>query len=73
MAFAVEAIDLCGLSNKMHRQLLPKKNKVNLCLLIAKDVLPSLITNETEHISFKSGCVILVMKDLKGDWVIVLC
>ena len=30
------------------------------------------ISNKTEHLSFKSGCVVRVAKHLKEDWFIVL-
>ena len=33
---------------------------------------PSFITNKTEHIIFKSVCVVRVAKHLTGDWFIVL-
>ena len=50
----------------MRRQLQP--NKVVLAVYIAaKDVLVALhYTIKTERVSFKSGCVILVAKHLKG-------
>ena len=46
MALAVDVIYSRGLSNKMHRQLQPKKTKVRKAVLAvfiaAKDVLPAL-------------------------------
>ena len=37
-----------------------------------KMFLLSFITNKTERISFKSGCVVLVGKHLKGDWLLII-
>ena len=67
MAFAIDIIHGHGLRYEMHRQLQLKKTEVRLCLLLIKQqkafyVLH--ITSKTEHFSFKSGCVVQVMKCL---------
>ena len=47
------------------------QSKAILAVYIAeKDVLAAFIANKTEHVSFKSGCVVLVVK---VDWFVVLC
>ena len=75
MALVVDVIDRSGLSNKMCSQLQPTKTKVTLYFpfIPAKGVFPLFITNKMECISFKSGCVVVrVVKNLKGDWFVVL-
>ena len=80
MNLAIDVIDRHGPNNEMHHQLQPKKPKATTCIKAAlvvftatKDKYPPFITNKTEHISFKSGCVLQVAKHLKGGWFIVLC
>ena len=68
MLLAVNVIDRRGPSNEMRHQL-QSKNKVRQ----QKKFYSSFISNKTEHINFKSGCVIQVVKHLYGDWFIVLC
>ena len=41
--------------------------------IAAKDVLVTLISNKTERVNFKSGCVVWVTKYLEGDWFLVVC
>ena len=64
MALHINVIDGHGPRDKMCCQLQPKQTKaINAALsvyIIAKGVLPPFITNKIEHLSFKSGCVILV-------------
>ena len=43
-----------------------------LSVYIEKTFYMPFITNKTEHISFKSGCVIRVVKHLNRDWFIAL-
>ena len=63
MALSVDVIDRRGTSNKMRRQLKPKKAKVRLHKAFIKQQktfrLP-FITNKTKCFSFKSGCVVCV-------------
>ena len=63
MALAINVIERRALSNKMRRQLQPKKTKVRLCYITvyiaAKDIIPPFIT-KTKRFGFKSGCVVLV-------------
>ena len=60
MALVINLIDRHGPSNELRCQLQLKRTKVRLfsCL--------------TKCVSFKSGCVVRVVKHLKGDWFIVL-
>ena len=76
MVLAVHVIDRRGSSNEMRLQLQPKKTKVRLYYLFIlqqKTFQPPFITKKVECISFKSGCVVHVVKHSKGDWFIVLC
>ena len=75
MTLAADSIDRCGPSNEMHRQLQSKKTKVRLYqpLIQQQKVFhPMYITKKMEHISFKSGHVEWMTKDLKGNWLVVL-
>jgi len=56
MALAVDIIDRRRPSNKMHRQLQPKKTYITH-LYSSKRVLPAL---QTKQFSFKGGCVVHV-------------
>ena len=56
MALAVDVIDRRRPSNKMHRQLQPKKTYITH-LYSSKRVL---LTLQTKHFSFKDGCVVRV-------------
>ena len=65
MALAVDITDGRGLSNKAHRELLPKKSKGMLYLpfVTRLKVFNQLyITNKTERFSFKSGRAMRVAK-----------
>ena len=67
-------------SNKMHTQLQPKKIKIGrityvavICVVWQQKALYTLYTTiKTERFSFKTGCVIQVVKHLKEDWLLVL-
>ena len=63
MALAVDVIDRHGPSKEMRHHLQPKKTKVTLyylCILQQNMFYLSYITNKTECLSFKSGCVVRV-------------
>ena len=64
MSLAVNFIDRRGPSNKMRRQLQPKKTKVMLYSLfiyiVVKDIYPLFITNKAESFNFKSGPIVWV-------------
>ena len=60
MPVAVDTVNRHVSSNKMRRQLQPKKIKVMLYHLFAKDIYPTLLTYKMECFSFKSGSIIWV-------------
>ena len=70
--FAINVINRHGYSNKMHRQLQPMMTKVRHISCLYITFYPPFITAKMEHISFKSGCVIQLVKHIKEDWFIVL-
>ena len=72
MALAIDVINRRDPRNEMCHQLQPKKKAVLAIYIAAKTFYPPFIAYKTEHIRFKSGCVVLVAKHLKGDWFIVL-
>ena len=72
MALAIDTIDGQGLSNAVHRELLPKKSKVMLYLPFILVFNQLYITNKMEHFSFKSGRAMWVAKLIEEDWPIVL-
>ena len=68
MALTVGIMHGCGPSIKMHPQLTAKKDKGKAVLAVniaAKGVICAVITNRTEHFSFKCGCLVQVAKYLK--------
>ena len=54
MTPAIDTVDGHGLSNEVHRDLLPKKTKVTVHIAV-KDILPVVITNKLECFCYKSG------------------
>ena len=75
MALAINVIDRHGPSSKVRPQLQLTKTKIMLhyqFILQQKAYYLPFITSKTKRFSFKSGCVVRLVKHLKEDWFIVL-